>query len=552
MDEPTTLCQVQDRPSAPEAKLRLNAVPAAVRWREWGLLLLLLLAASGIRAWVIPHTEVAARDSIGFIRYALHLEQEPWPKVISDSQQHPGYPLLLMVVSWPVRYFCGATDSYSMQLSAQLASGLAGVLLVIPMFYLGKELFDRRVGFWGALLFQCLPVTARILSDALSEALYLFFVTVALLLAVRAFRSRSVWRFVFCGVLTGLAYWTRPEGALLVPAVGLVVLAVACVPSWRWPWKRLLNCGGAFGLTALVVGSPFVLITGRLTVKPNPDIIKDDLLKSITLNSESISQPVRGSLWAVYAPENLKDRRWWGLQAVAEETVRGYQYVVWVPVLLGLWWFRQRLAAQPGAWVLIALCVLHALILWRLAMILGYVSDRHVQVLVLCGIFSGAAAVLTAGPRLMVQAGRVWQARKGREARFALDGRWLSIVLLVVLTTFALPTLSKPLHFNRAGHRAAGLWLARHCDLSDEIIDPFCWAHYYAGRVFCEGQEITVPTGHTRLQYAVLDRPDKEHPHLPLMQKAEEVASRGRLVYYWPENLPLKDAKIRIFAAVPK
>jgi hypothetical protein len=508
---------------------------------------------------------VAARDSIGFIRYALELEHQPWTQVISHSQQHPGYPVLMMVVSWPVRFFHGATDSTSMQLSAQLAAGLAGILLVIPMFYLGKELFDRRVGFWAALLFQCLPLTARILSDALSEALYLFFVTMALLLAVRGFRSRSVGRFVLCGVFTGLAYWTRPEGALLVPAVGVVLLAVACVRAWRWPLKRLVYCGGAFGLTALVVGSPFVLITGRLTVKPNPDKVGNSILESISLvpakpdllpsrqsTGTAVSQgPLQASLWAVYAPENLEDRRWWGLRAVAEEVVRGYQYIGWIPVLLGLWWFRERLATQPGAWVLIALCVLHTFVLWRLARLLGYVSDRHVQVLVLCGIFSGAAGLLAAGPRLAALVSRVWQSWRGEESSLSLNGQCLSLVLLVGLAVFGLPTLSKPLHYNRAGHHAAGLWLAKHSDLSDEILDPFCWAHYYAGRVFWEGKDVPVPAGHTHRCYVVLDRPDKEHPHLPLMKKADELASQGELVYYWPENRPLEEAKIRIFA-LPK
>ena len=41
--------------------------------------------------------------------------------------------------------------------SAQLVSALASVLLLVPMFYLGREVFERRIAFWSCLLFQCLP-----------------------------------------------------------------------------------------------------------------------------------------------------------------------------------------------------------------------------------------------------------------------------------------------------------------------------------------------------------------------------------------------------------
>src|SRR5260370_4886806 len=182
--------------------------------QELALLAVLFLLTASSRAWLIGHTEVAARDSVGFIRYALELERYPWKEVLERSLQHPGYPMVLLAVSWPVRYILGGTDAVSMQLSAQLASAFAGVLLIIPMYYLGRDLFGRRAGFWGTALFQCLPVSARVMSDALSEATFLLFTTTALLLAVRALRSQSAARFAWCGLFSGLAYLTRPHGAL--------------------------------------------------------------------------------------------------------------------------------------------------------------------------------------------------------------------------------------------------------------------------------------------------------------------------------------------------
>ena len=91
----------------------------------------------------------------------------------------PGYPLTILAASVPVRLFVH-DEMAALRLSGQLASNLAGVLLVVPMFFLGAELFNRRVGFWAAAIFQCLPVGLRATADILSEAVFLWWVALAL------------------------------------------------------------------------------------------------------------------------------------------------------------------------------------------------------------------------------------------------------------------------------------------------------------------------------------------------------------------------------------
>src|SRR5437763_16667760 len=69
---------------------------------DWKLVALLALFAVGLRGWQLTHTEVAARDSIGFIRHAwqfrLH-DLNEWPDVLRHSEQHPLYPLYILAVS---------------------------------------------------------------------------------------------------------------------------------------------------------------------------------------------------------------------------------------------------------------------------------------------------------------------------------------------------------------------------------------------------------------------------------------------------------------------
>ncbi len=549
-------------------------------WRfghELALLAVLFLLAASSRAWLIGHTEVAARDSVGFIRYALELERYPWKEVLERSLQHPGYPMVLLVVSWPVRYFLGGTNAVSMQLSAH-------------------DLFGRRAGFWGTALFQCLPVSARVMSDALSEATFLLFMATALLLAVRALRSQSAARFAWCGLFGGLAYLTRPEGALIVVATGLVLIAMQFVSSGQRSWLRVFACATALVVTAAVIASPYVLVTGRLTNKPTPrrlwetavseETPKQGRIREYDLQSarfvvppsgggelppakagttnlagspprsqtpvwEQGAGPLTASVLAIYAPESLKDRRLWGLYAIATEVTKDFQYLCVLPLLLGLWKFRDRLKTGGGAWVLLVLCLLHSLVLWRLAVVVGYVSDRHVLVLVLCGVFVAAGGVFVLGELIARGVHRLRSGSTAGSAPFVESGK-LSVVLLLTLIGLGLHEALKPLHANRAGHRQAGLWLAEHTELADPVADPFCWAHYYAGRVFWEGLTPPAPPGYVPTQYVVLERsPSRDHSRLPTIDHAKALAASGHVVYHWPVEKTEAEAKILVYAVPP-
>src|SRR5262249_45457258 len=151
----------------------------------------------------------------------------------------------------------------------QLASNLAAILLVLPMFYLGKALFDRGVAFWGTLLFNVLPVGGHLLSDGLSESLFLLFAITGLLFAVRGLQRPSIKTFALCGVFAGLSYLTRPEGALIVVATCLTLLLMQCVPHQRRPWRHALACAGTLGIAGIVVGAPYWAATGKFTNKPS-------------------------------------------------------------------------------------------------------------------------------------------------------------------------------------------------------------------------------------------------------------------------------------------
>jgi hypothetical protein len=499
----------------------------------------LLLVAAGIHAWQIRHTAVTARDGVGFIRYAWQLQSQPWVPVLRENPHPPGYPLAVLAVSGIVRHFGTEDETSRMQLSAQLANALAGVLLVVPMFFLGRELFDRRVGFGAALLFQCLPVASRTLADALTEGTFLLLVGTALLFAVRAIQRGGRLRFALCGAFAGLAYLTRPEGVLVVVAVGLVIVGLQCSPAWRRSWREFGARGACLAMPALAVAAPYMLAIGHVTNKTTGK----DILQA------AFQQPEIGPRqgWtagpqhavvslAVFGPRSkeldLFRRHLWCLGSIGREVVKGYHYLAWLPALAGLYWFRGRLRQSPGGWVLLALVLLDVLVLWRVAFVEGYVAERHTLVTILGTVFWAVAAVGAAGDAAAAALRRLG------EGRWWARGPVWSAAIFLVLAGAGMPRTLAPLHTNRTGFHEAGAWLALHAEPGDHVLDPFSWVEFYSGQVYQEVRSPSTAAPPADL-YVVLGGTPNEHERLPLMAQARLLAAHGRMVFRWPDK-PIK------------
>jgi hypothetical protein len=496
--------------------------------QDWLLLGLLVALVLPLRCWLLFNTEVTARDGIGYIRYALTFERKAWHEVWKEQDQHPGYPVAVWAMSVPLREWTGRTDAEVMRLSAQLVSMLAALLLLYPMYHAGRLLFGRAVAFWGSLLFQCWPVSGQHLSDGISETLFLLLVVSALLQAVRAVEGQSVPRFVLCGLFCGLAYLTRPEGALLIPVVLLVLLARQFSPLWRCSRKRLVASGASLVLAACAAGGVYVYATGRITNKLSAlEVIGKvrGFFVDIFEPLPDVEPPLhaalgRGAIFAAHFPptQHLSERLGKGSAALVAELNHGFHYIGGWLALLGLWCSFHAVWRRPGFWVLMLYGVLHAVVLLALAMVVFYVSDRHTMVLLLVGSYLAAAGVLGLATRL-----------KGGPA--GLGGA----VLMIALVAFCLPKTTQRLHANRACNRQAGEWLASRLAPGDVIVDDHYWTHYYSGLLFLEGRETAPRPGTTPWCYDVHTRTRGQ----PLER------ARGEVV--WPAAAEQQGARVVLY-----
>jgi hypothetical protein len=519
--------------------------PGTLPWsrRDAGLLVLLLLIAVGLGAWHLTHTEVMARDSIGFIRIAWQLHSHPlreWPAILREAPQHPGYPLCILGVRPLVQMVAPGPEALVLQRSAQFASALASLFLVVAAYLLGRELFDRRVGFGVALLLLCLPVSGLLLCDGLSESVFLALAGIGLYLAVRALRTGSRRDFGLAGVFAGLAYLTRPEGLVIPAATTLVLLGLAVLRRAEWPLRRVVVCGVWLVASAGIVSAPLMASTGMLTVKPSAR-------RSLWQGAERAPQKLAlgQPLLALFHPDmgTGTDRTWWGVEAVGWELFVGFDYVFWAPLLIGVWCCFQRSIRIPGVWVLFLTSFSIAFCVWRVAVVVGYASDRHLLLVILSWLPWCVAGLIIVGEAIPR-----WLRAFGLPRRWLLSSPVAGILLLLVAAGMALPRTLEPLHLHRAGFRQAGLWLAENTRPEQPIVDPFYWSHYYAGRLFTEG---VVPLNEQGPKYVVLERGQSQHLRLPELRIAQELARAGKVVFTWQGKRGKNRAEVIVVAVRP-
>lgn len=536
---------------------------------DYARLAAVAVVAVAVHAWLLSHTAVTARDGIGFARYALAL-QSPHASVIPydpsrtaldvvKSQEHPpGYPVAIWATAKVVRHVAPLPLPDSTLLAAQLVSAIAAVLLVVPTYLAGRMLFGRNVGFVAALLFQVLPVPARITGDGLAEGLYLLVSATALVVGIRAVRRPAVGTFLLCGLTCGAGYLVRPEGLMTAVAVGAVAAWLGVIR--RWPRDLTLGRLTALAVGVALVAGPYMVLIGKLTNKPTPNEVLPNLSSPVERRTQAPAVhggPVLGVWWHIDANAGPMAVGWPAVRGIVEETSKGLHYGAGVLALLGLVALRRRIAVEPGLAVLLALVGLNALILLGLGVTgyyvrgkhTGYVSERHTVLIVMVGCLFAAAA-------LQVIAG--WFRDRPRLGRLATGA------LLVGLVATALPSTLKPLHPHREGYKHAGRWLkemheawcaeqeARPPDQRETapgIYDPFEWSDWYSGRTLYT----KVHPANPDIAYAVWDNSAKDrgdaHERLPVLDQAKRIKDDGRAVrvYHWPEDVAPEQASVHVY-----
>ena len=148
------------------------------------------------------------------------------------------------------------------------------VLLVVAVYLLALELFDRRVALVASLFTAVFPHFISIANAIDPEATYTAFLTLSLALFAISLRKKSYLFAVLTGISFAIAYLSRSAAFMVMGVVFLCVTAVQGKQFYRAPAVRLIV---AATLMFVVVASPYLFFLrehyGAFVISPKTSYV---------------------------------------------------------------------------------------------------------------------------------------------------------------------------------------------------------------------------------------------------------------------------------------
>ncbi len=445
------------------SNVRLRPSPHALR------VALLMAGAAAWLGWQVAHTEILFADGLRYIDQARRLEEGDWSQGIRKAIDHPVYPLAVATVH---RLLGGDDGPESWQFSAQIASSIAGVLLIVPLYLTASAFFGGSSAWLACLWVFLTPVPPHVFGDALSESTFLLFWTWGLWFAVRFLRAGHTGWLGAAMVAGALAYLTRPEGLLLPLALMGTLGLCPLFQATRLPAKAY-RAMAFLAVAGVCLIAPYLIAKGGIGTKPAVA-----RLLGLAPPSEPSAVERERPLETDASPVDV-----WSAAALAPfSAIRG---VVTLPLLaLAALGFGQTIRRARGArlrpWLLLGLIFGASLLaLARLHATGGYCAPRHA---LLIGLPTIAASASGCRSLLAFLLRRI--DRRSAPRRIAAVASMACSLLLAALNG---PALIAPINEGAGGYAAAGRWIARNVPEDDRVVDVTGWSLFHgrkSGYVF--------------------------------------------------------------------
>ena len=495
---------------------------------------LLILLGISATARIIQNqlTLLISRDSVDYIALSRHFARGEYKDLLAHDY-HPLYQILTGLVGMVAGDF---------ETAGYIVSIVMGTLAVIPLYYLGRNIFGETAGLVSAVLFVFHPYMVRFSADVLSDPTYLCFFLSAVWFGYSGLEGRGTRWFILAGAFSGLAYLTRPEGIGTLGLVGLWIIG-GSILNLRQNWWRMIGKGMTLLVAFLIFAMPYIFYlheeTGRwiLTKKKSVGVlIGIDELQSpepappgqpssmLAPDDEKRSFPGLFSSALAAAPGDDQGKKSDGLASYINsclkvlnkfaETVHPLLFPLF---LLSLGWRVRKRETQKGDFYLLSHIIFYYFVLCLLVITYAYtVSRRHLVPLnALVLLWSGDGLVLTAR-WVSARAASTWKER----------WRWLSketlIICLCLMILIMLPKTFKVLRKDKLGVKEAGEWIQSQGIESPVEISDFTRIGYYAG-----GKHINLPALPPDQQMDVIERSGAHFLGLPFPESEE---SRGGLL----------------------
>ncbi|MBW2344631.1 MAG: glycosyltransferase family 39 protein [Deltaproteobacteria bacterium] len=157
----------------------------------------------------------------------------------------PAYPFLIAIVHFIIPNWVAAAKVISISTS---------ILVLIPLYLLAKDLFDRKAAFWGCLAFAFAPFPNGCAVEVIRGPSFLFFLAWAVYFAGRAIESTRLIFFLTTALFAWASAFFRIEGIIFIP---LYLFFLIGITLWKQgekgPFLKGMLVWIAFPMVAIAV-----------------------------------------------------------------------------------------------------------------------------------------------------------------------------------------------------------------------------------------------------------------------------------------------------------
>jgi hypothetical protein len=228
-------------------------------------LAILLLTSLTLSIYLFFQTYVISLDGVSqYIPMAKVFASGFFKDAIRFTGQQPLYSFLIALLSRWVPDF---------EIAGKLISSFFGIMVIFPVYFLGKRIFDRKVAFLSAFLLVIHPYVRRYSADVLKESSYLFFLAAGIWFSLRAFEKDKIYPYIFIPFFSVMAYLIRPDGVEILLVVFFYILLIKkfSAPGKKWTVILLLL------LASCALLFPYIFhlreITGEWTLSKAKSIV---------------------------------------------------------------------------------------------------------------------------------------------------------------------------------------------------------------------------------------------------------------------------------------
>lgn len=188
-----------------------------------------------------------------YIRHPREIRTGNWTAGASG----PVYPALIAFAY---------TFTKNFELAGIWVSVIFGALLVIPVFYLGKEIFNERVGVVSGLVVAVHPFLYTHSGSVLTESTYHFFIATSVLFGWFSLSRGRFYYVLLFSFFTSLSFLTRPEAIGFLFIFSFWVLLFNPLGERRHWMRRIVMILVAM-LAFLAFSSPYLIQIRKETGK---------------------------------------------------------------------------------------------------------------------------------------------------------------------------------------------------------------------------------------------------------------------------------------------